>query len=219
MRGLSPRVRGNPRLVARRWLGSGSIPACAGEPGCPRRGRALPWVYPRVCGGTRGVAAQYAQTGGLSPRVRGNRIAVAVPVQYQGSIPACAGEPPLFRQTWRWTRVYPRVCGGTGGLSGFTPGAKGLSPRVRGNRPNAPPTTTPPGSIPACAGEPLIPLCDQVRHRVYPRVCGGTPIQVTMMRDITGLSPRVRGNRANRQIRIQRRRSIPACAGEPVPTL
>ena len=50
--GLSPRVRGNPRLaekgLCRRW----SIPACAGEPHCTDTRRMSVAVYPRVCGGT-----------------------------------------------------------------------------------------------------------------------------------------------------------------------
>ena len=50
--GLSPRVRGNQGTVDPRIVGSGSIPACAGEP----KASCLPsggvWVYPRVCGGT-----------------------------------------------------------------------------------------------------------------------------------------------------------------------
>ena len=72
IRGLSPRVRGNPRW--RRCAGSRtrSIPACAGEPALAARRRQPDEVYPRVCGGTS-VAAGWADCGkGLSPRVRGN---------------------------------------------------------------------------------------------------------------------------------------------------
>ena len=34
------------------------------------------------------------------------------------------------------------------------------------------------GSIPACAGEPLLCVCRQRHMRVYPRVCGGTIIEL-----------------------------------------
>ena len=71
--GLSPRVRGNPSAAVKRNAGRGSIPACAGEPSCPRRARALRRVYPRVCGGTLRTAMLNARRHGLSPRVRGNR--------------------------------------------------------------------------------------------------------------------------------------------------
>ena len=91
--GLSPRVRGNRR----RWRGvsqSGrSIPACAGEPRISPSGSNAPKVYPRVCGGTDlcGMLAKLA--GGLSPRVRGNRLLPGQADTATGSIPACAGEP------------------------------------------------------------------------------------------------------------------------------
>ena len=49
--GLSPCVRGNPPLAAAGM----SIPACAGEPRCLGTSVSSTQVYPRVCGGTRGV--------------------------------------------------------------------------------------------------------------------------------------------------------------------
>ena len=52
VRGLSPRVRGNRFSVREGSDGTGSIPACAGEPyGWSRKSRSKR-VYPRVCGGT-----------------------------------------------------------------------------------------------------------------------------------------------------------------------
>ena len=91
--GLSPRLRGNLRLLLNRSPYSGSIPACAGE---PRNGRKA-WdrnpVYPRVCGGTHTTIWACSSPAGLSPRVRGNP-----------TLPLAKGRP---------TKVYPRVCGGT----------------------------------------------------------------------------------------------------------
>ena len=54
LRGLSPRVRGNPTgrwTLTTRW---GSIPACAGEPLSISGYSFSGAVYPRVCGGTTG---------------------------------------------------------------------------------------------------------------------------------------------------------------------
>ena len=70
-------------------------------------------------------------------------------------------------------------------------------------------------SIPACAGEPLgsVPLL--YTTEVYPRVCGGTHEGQQPGGGIRGLSPRVRGNLARCRQPRNRRRSIPACAGEP----
>ena len=77
-------------------------------------------------------------------------------------------------------------------------------------------------SIPACAGEPVI------MYKVYPRVCGGTDIMLTITTKYGGLSPRVRGNpllglrvRGNPDYSCCAdaakpfHGSIPACAGEP----
>ena len=51
--------------------------------------------------------------------------------------------------------------------------------------------------------------------RVYPRVCGGTPMGVRAGVLVIGLSPRVRGNRRHTPPMTNTPRSIPACAGEP----
>ena len=50
---------------------------------------------------------------------------------------------------------------------------------------------------------------------VYPRVCGGTLRWMLENGETRGLSPRVRGNHGGPGGEIRRRRSIPACAGEP----
>ena len=86
--------------------------------------------------------------------------------------------------------------------------------------------------IPACAGEPG--LAFHLRHpplKVYPRVCGGTVTELeetlryglsrvrpqhSSYRFPVGLSPRVRGNQIKGTYATHLRRSIPACAGEPV---
>ena len=72
--GLSPRVRGNPVTVPVDAERIGSIPACAGEPYLLVELKSQRGVYPRVCGGTGGGDDCRRGQGGLSPRVRGNRI-------------------------------------------------------------------------------------------------------------------------------------------------
>ena len=214
-RGLSPRVRGNHISAAYGWLAGGSIPACAGEP--------LTWnstlrkdeVYPRVCGGTYISPYRFLEHNGLSPRVRGNRSGASGEKAGLGSIPACAGEPygNACRRSCRW--VYPRVCGGTMSPKSVGLAAKGLSPRVRGNRRQPGEVEGVKGSIPACAGEPRKLPDSRSDSRVYPRVRGGTRRPVAFDRDAQGLSPRVRGNHASEYHRVLHGRSIPACAGEP----
>ena len=151
--GLSPRVRGNLLVVVPLRQPSGSIPACAGEPACSREPATMTEVYPRVCGGTIAAGGSGKAQLGLSPRVRGNRVAGALSHQkygsiprvrgnraaqvqglrYHRSIPACAGEPPVAAPYPVPPWVYPRVCGGTFPLTINSVSRRGLSPRVRGN--------------------------------------------------------------------------------------
>ena len=173
-RGLSPRVRGNPFYIQILRFAERSIPACAGEPITSTMQPLMRWVYPRVCGGTNTARAEDYEDQGLSPRVRGNRLAVLPAVLPIGSIPACAGEPPIGCGLRVLAVVYPRVCGGTLlQYHGQLP-ANGLSPRVRGNLIRRPSGCARCGSIPACAGEPSPASPVIAALRVYPRVCGGT---------------------------------------------
>ena len=91
----------------------------------------------------------------------------------------------------------------------------GLSPRMRGNPPGVSAGTGRRGSIPAYAGEPYWQRGHFPRPAVYPRVCGGTPRSSHIGDELTGLSPRMRGNRSRRMQRQPALGSIPAYAGEP----
>ena len=168
-----------------------------------------------MCGGTPTGSHHALWRSGLSPRVRGNLEGGGAGRTPDRSIPACAGEP-----TWRvygsWsTPVYPRVCGGTRGESRSRSRLSGLSPRVRGNHKGADSVLVGRGSIPACAGEPLLLAARLAPHRVYPRVCGGTGETSSVGLNQGGLSPRVRGNPVSAGRNGDNSRSIPACAGEP----
>ena len=215
IRGLSPRVRGNPPSPKRKRSATGSIPACAGEPQHPEAHPSSSAVYPRVCGGTLPHQRGRGAPPGLSPRVRGNHRHVVLLGDKKRSIPACAGEPARSRCGPCGSRVYPRVCGGTGDLDIEGGPVEGLSPRVRGNHPHANYGHALYRSIPACAGEPVASAVQYGMDAVYPRVCGGTRRLPEQVPDQEGLSPRVRGNRSKMNPPIRNRRSIPACAGEP----
>ena len=168
-----------------------------------------------MCGGTLEVGGHIGDAAGLSPRVRGNPRWQMESPGGDGSIPACAGEPAPQRLAHRSGRVYPRVCGGTRRSPGHRIGICGLSPRVRGNRVPDPDDDAQSGSIPACAGEPARPGHIRPGPGVYPRVCGGTFAALCWLPGTGGLSPRVRGNPADRPAGAGAGRSIPACAGEP----
>ena len=95
--------------------------------------------------------------------------------------------------------------------------SKGLSPRVRGNRPHLRWSLRRPRSIPACAGEPSKEPPPSPPWAVYPRVCGGTTFPSRTALPTEGLSPRVRGNLNRGPAGPSAPGSIPACAGEPSP--
>ena len=112
-RGSIPACAGSRGRVAEVDVVVGSIPACAGKPRVRRRSRRARRVHPRVCGEARMSAATMALLPGPSPRVRGSPIWSTLNKTGPGSIPACAGEarpPPLLPG---WSRVHPRVCGGS----------------------------------------------------------------------------------------------------------
>ena len=213
--GLSPRVRGNPHVGQRGGARIGSIPAGAGEPRARWRWSSGGGVYPRGCGGTCCVFPCFLRVRGLSPRVRGNRVAPAGFDALSGSIPAGAGEPPRSRQPRSECRVYPRGCGGTRELPGPGAHTPGLSPRVRGNQCFRLASGDGTGSIPAGAGEPNSDRRISPRSWVYPRGCGGTGTEACVPSCSKGLSPRVRGNRTRSNGTPSGERSIPAGAGEP----
>ena len=214
-KGLSPRVRGNRSGGSTRDSRTGSIPACAGEPCYGTDETAKAMVYPRVCGGTPNSRRYTTTPVGLSPRVRGNRVAPAAADELRGSIPACAGEPISLRPKTSNTKVYPRVCGGTSAALRPYASERGLSPRVRGNPHHGQGQTVNVRSIPACAGEPQNRPPRLRGAPVYPRVCGGTVAGRSTAQLWMGLSPRVRGNPAHQNLHAGAERSIPACAGEP----
>ena len=194
--GLSPRVRGNHRYGISPPRPPRSIPACAGEPATQAALAELSTVYPRVCGGTAKPVRCIPVPEGLSPRVRGNLHTGHPAGKGLGSIPACAGEPTQPAAGPKSRKVYPRVCGGTRHHDPPARSGGGLSRRVRGNLPSAFDDLGRVGSIPACAGEPTRRPGRTASPRVYPRVCGGTDAKANFILPATGLSPRVRGNRA-----------------------
>ena len=215
-RGLSPHVRGNHFRCAAREEPPGSIPARAGEPISRTRWRTRWGVYPRTCGGTSSMPAAPRAPWGLSPHVRGNPCRLHDGLGLGGSIPARAGEPHPAPGAPRYTRVYPRTCGGTGYGAIKRAFALGLSPHVRGNRYPQGVRRRRPGSIPARAGEPQRPSANGNGAGVYPRTCGGTASPPCASGWPGGLSPHVRGNPWPRTRPTTPSGSIPARAGEPI---
>ena len=166
-------------------------------------------------GGTRASITTGFLRYGLSPRVRGNPETEGLGSIALRSIPACTGEPLPRDSPVDHGPVYPRVYGGTQSLHQLTISMSGLSPRVRGNRSHQCRLRPIERSIPACTGEPRAGERGRALAEVYPRVYGGTSDGCRSTCPPAGLSPRVRGNRADGSARYAQHRSIPACTGEP----
>ena len=132
------------------------------------------------------------------------------------SIPACAGPPVRLQSLGAGSGVYPRVCGATTSGSSASVGAmRGLSPRVRGHRREIRRAGPEWGSIPACAGPPVLEFERRRPAVVYPRVCGATGVRSRTSLQARGLSPRVRGHLSLVFALLFLSGSIPACAGPP----
>ena len=195
VRGLSPRGRGNHKLLWCKGGSTGSIPAWAGQPVAYMKMLTSKSVYPRVGGATGRFSITAIIAYGLSPRGRGNLKAPWGSPWRSGSIPAWAGQPQGRTGHTPLCTVYPRVGGATEGTNLRDLPSGGLSPRGRGNHP----VRRRPGLPPA----------------VYPRVGGATTVRVARRQSSGGLSPRGRGNQTRDGLRPGLLRSIPAWAGQP----
>ena len=120
MRGLSPRGRGNLRTSLDQAISPWSIPAWAGKPNERRLAMPIRAVYPRVGGETLEKRYLHANSGGLSPRGRGNLPNVRSSERQSRSIPAWAGKPQESVPCVVGTGVYPRVGGETTRANGPT---------------------------------------------------------------------------------------------------
>ena len=136
-------------------------------------------------------------------------------LHHAGSIPACAGKPPMASTLIRATRVHPRVCGEAGADCSVADHPRGPSPRVRGSRLTPTPMASTLRSIPACAGKPSSQLGGKALPTVHPRVCGEADADGRASPGERGPSPRVRGSRLVVLVPSSATRSIPACAGKP----
>ena len=136
---------------------------------------------------------------------------------YDGSIPACAGEPRPGNRQRKRRRVDPRMRGGARGGQIVVYEALGRSPHARGSPTQALRKWPADGSIPACAGEPCGRSTSSASMGVDPRMRGGASQYQLERQPATGRSPHARGSRIYSSLTCRVSGSIPACAGEPEP--
>ncbi len=170
--GSSPRVRGTRLHHPGSYTSLGIIPACAGNTYRTRRMGAPARDHPRVCGehNSCGLARQLCQ--GSSPRVRGTPLLIRNAFEWDGIIPACAGNTATTVRGVYQGRDHPRVCGEHFEPATFCSIQTGSSPRVRGTREDSQSLRSAGGIIPACAGNTTRSPPRYAQAWDHPRVCG-----------------------------------------------
>ena len=156
---------------------------------------------------------------GLSPRVRGSLVLTMLRRSPLRSIPASAGQPVAVGVAGALGKVYPRECGAAASSRCRWYPSRGLSPRVRGSLVHGYPGRVDRRSIPASAGQPIFMASSNTASGVYPRECGAAWAPVWLTGWKSGLSPRVRGSHEATKCAVGVLRSIPASAGQPLPSL
>ena len=152
--------------------------------------------HPRVCGEQLATSAGVSQSEGSSPRVRGtvllkNNFTLVIRI-----IPACAGNSVSLPTSSQPDRDHPRVCGEQVISKSPLDSLIGSSPRVRGTDTGCLGCASHLRIIPACAGNRLCQVFNNLSTRDHPRVCGEQRNLRGKMSRREGSSPRVRGTDA-----------------------
>ena len=132
VRGSSPRMRGTPLLSIGPCVGTGIIPAYAGNTVPVQTIANTIEDHPRVCGEHHQAKFSKSDVVGSSPRMRGTHDVLRLRTINPGIIPAYAGNTCLPIREMLARRDHPRVCGEH--RFGLLPHrrATGSSPRMRG---------------------------------------------------------------------------------------
>ncbi len=109
--------------------------------------------------------------------------------------------------------VHPRACGEHTSSAREQNTIVGSSPRVRGTLPRKTPTDRTARFIPARAGNTQEGIRGHRKYTVHPRACGEHADRQLIKAEADGSSPRVRGTPTLSMPAHERRRFIPARAG------
>ena len=112
----------------------GPIPAGAGETSDRTEITGRNGAYPRWCGGNSLPIRDDDRISGLSPLVRGKQSVKQRSDNFEGPIPAGAGETRTGRKCYCIAGAYPRWCGGNKEVDQIRDLHEGLSPLVRGKQ-------------------------------------------------------------------------------------
>ena len=184
----------------------------------PDRHVHAPPVHPRERGEHESDVEYSINDGGSSPRARGTLQARGVITVEPRFIPAGAGNTSSCKNPCASSPVHPRGRGEHDGLLLGSQFGGGSSPRARGTPQHLDRQAAVERFIPAGAGNTRPTAAPRARTPVHPRGRGehcssGLPGGLS-----GGSSPRARGTPRQGQQRADRRRFIPAGAGNTAPT-
>ena len=212
--GSSPRMRGKLGLLL---LGFGIlriIPAHAGQTTSPPgRSPASP-DHPRACGANEQGHLMLRLLHGSSPRMRGKHAGQDYSSASARIIPAHAGQTQRVAPARRMGPDHPRACGANYDLQADPKGNAGSSPRMRGKRGRERHGRWCHRIIPAHAGQTRHHQTCRRPRPDHPRACGANKRSVDLQGSGVGSSPRMRGKHDVSKGARQRRRIIPAHAGQ-----
>ena len=216
MYGSSPRVRGKRLVQFGGRAGERLIPARAGK--TPAGGATSPWnrAHPRACGENDDTGGETRVVPGSSPRVRGKLARLLVAGGEGRLIPARAGKTGISGPAWSSPWAHPRACGENKSRSLAGLMMRGSSPRVRGKHHPRRRRSRRDRLIPARAGKTWRVLTGTWLLQAHPRACGENVRGFRPAGAGVGSSPRVRGKRRRRGLRIVLGGLIPARAGKTI---
>ncbi len=211
--GSSPRMRGTQSLCQIQFIQNRFIPAHAGNT-TPHHQPPLPSpVHPRACGEHSDRRTQALIASGSSPRMRGTPISYRPAAAITRFIPAHAGNTIDRPNMQNVIPVHPRACGEHAAADGGDRDTIGSSPRMRGTRQTDCQNHGAPRFIPAHAGNTQNGVRVIDHQSVHPRACGEHTRLIRYLLVDHGSSPRMRGTPQRDPRADQRRRFIPAHAG------
>ena len=150
--GSSPLARGTRELRGSSWLPGGLIPARAGNTMTVSSGAACRRAHPRSRGEHRWLHSFERRHGGSSPLARGTLFVSSINQEFQGLIPARAGNTCIVHDSGVVERAHPRSRGEHDGAGHFGFLRLGSSPLPRGTRCFLSGGVVSDGLIPARAG-------------------------------------------------------------------
>ncbi len=170
-------------------------------------------VHPRACGEQASVGLWLQYLIGSSPRVRGTVLGQHRQHKLCRFIPARAGNSCSGGRGVTAPTVHPRACGEQLEKERERLRVHGSSPRVRGTDGAGVVSNAGDRFIPARAGNRCSAGAGLLGFSVHPRACGEQSGPSTCAFFKGGSSPRVRGTDNARCLSSERRRFIPARAG------